>query len=408
MKKFYDTSSLLKLQEKAFEEPFVTSGVVINELEHIKTSKNKTEDVRFAARKLARLFDTHSNYQIVLQTACHEETLRKYDLPIINDNLILAAALDFCLNNEEVVFVTEDIILRLTAENILKLEVKKHSVEPEMSYIGYKECCLSEEQMSDFYSNLSSNIFSCLINEYVVIKNDDGDIVDLLKWTGETFITVAKHSLRTIAFGDKIKPKDVYQHMTIDSIMTNTMTIIGGKAGSGKSLLALCSAMRLIETGKYDRLIVMFNPTSTRGASKLGYYSGDMLDKAMQSNIGNVLITKFGERYAVETLISQNKLKLISMADCRGMEIRDNEILFVTECQNASIDLLKLVLSRASQGAKIIIEGDYSSQVDDVIFEGENNGMRRAIEVLKGEDVFGFVELKNVWRSRLAELVERM
>ena len=96
------------------------------------------------------------------------------------------------------------------------------------------------------------------------------------------------------------------------------------------------------------------------------------------------------------------------MADARGMEIRDDEILYITECQNTSVELLKLSLSRASQNAKIIIEGDIYTQVDSIEFVGDKNGMKRAIDVFKGSDMFGFVELKNVWRSRIAEMCEKM
>ena len=96
------------------------------------------------------------------------------------------------------------------------------------------------------------------------------------------------------------------------------------------------------------------------------------------------------------------------MADARGMEIRDDEILYITECQNTSVELLKLSLSRASQNAKIIIEGDICTQVDSIEFIGDKNGMKRAINVLKGSELFGFIELKNVYRSKIAELVDKM
>ena len=188
--------------------------------------------------------------------------------------------------------------------------------------------------------------------------------------------------------------------------MNCTITAITGKAGSGKSLLALMSAMYLIEKGKYDRIVVMFNPTKTRGASDMGFYGGDFIDKAMQNSIGQILTTKFGDRYAVDLLLSQNKLKLVSMADCRGMEISDSEILWITESQNTSIDLIKLCLSRVSSGAKVFIEGDYLSQVDSNAFDGNNNGLKRMIDVFKGHEEFGYVQLQNVWRSKIAELCE--
>ena len=84
----------------------------------------------------------------------------------------------------------------------------------------------------------------------------------------------------------------------------------------------------------------------------------------------------------------------------------DNEILWITEAQNTSVDLIKLCLSRMSSGAKAIIEGDYDSQLDNKAFEGSNNGLRRIITAFKGQKEFGYVQLQNVWRSRIAQLCE--
>ena len=93
------------------------------------------------------------------------------------------------------------------------------------------------------------------------------------------------------------------------------------------------------------------------------------------------------------------------MSDCRGMEILDTEILWITEAENTTIDLMKICLSRVSSGAKVFIEGDFD-QTDNKLFDC-NNGMMRAIEVLAGEKEFGYVQLQNVWRSRIAELTDK-
>lgn len=407
--KFFDTSAILYNPEALEEEPFLTSSVVIQELENIKASKTKTEDVRAAARAAARFFYRHSGYSVVVRSTQHEDILAECKLPVTNDNLILAAAYAHQIQNEdEIEFVTNDIVMGLVAEYIFKLKTTFVSDSVHDTYRGFKCVRMSEEEMAHFYERLDENTYELLRNEYIVVCTEDGDVADILKWDGEHMAAIHKKSLKTLAFGDKIRPRDCYQYMAVDSILSNTVSVISGKAGSGKSLISLVTAMYMIENGKYDRLIILFNPTSVRGASKLGYYSGDMVEKAMQTSIGNVLTTKFGDRYAVDALIKQDKIRLVSMADMRGFEVRDNEILYITEAQNTSTDLLKLCLSRASQNAKIIIEGDYSNQVDDALFEGRNNGMRRAIEVLKGEEIFGCVELQNVWRSKIAELVERM
>jgi predicted ribonuclease YlaK len=166
--------------------------------------------------------------------------------------------------------------------------------------------------------------------------------------------------------------------------------------------------MNLIKRGEYDRVVVMFNPTKTRGAADMGFYSGDSNRKAMSNSIGNILTTKFGDRSAVDYLLNDEKIKLVSIADCRGMEIRDREILYISEAQNTSIDLIKLCLTRVSENAKVIIEGDFDAQVDSRIFEGTNNGLKRVVQVFKGEPEFGYVELQKIFRSRIAQLCEKL
>lgn len=406
---FYDTNALLNLLDEAFNSEFVCSSKSLEEIEHIKVSDRKDQGIKYKARRLIRLLDENKDkYEVVIPNNVTFEILNEFQLEKTPDNIIMACSYDYNKNCKPIIFISDDICCKVLARNIFKLDVEGINNDFEVEYKGFKEVVLDETEMAYFYSNLKTNIYDLLINEYLIIKNSDKELVDVYRWDGEEHLSLYKKPIRSMAFGDKLKPKDIYQSMVIDSIIHNTITTISGKAGSGKSLLSLMVAMHLIESGKYDRLVVMFNPTKTRGASDMGFYSGDFLDKAMQNSIGQILTTKFGDRYAVDLLIQQDKLKLVSMADARGMEIRDNEILYITECQNTSVELLKLCLSRASANCKIMIEGDYNSQVDSYSFDGNNNGMKRVIEVLKGEDIFGYVELQNVWRSKLANLVNNM
>lgn len=405
---FYDTNGLLNLLDKAFNSEFVCSSKSLEEIEHIKVSDRKDQEIKYKARKLIRLLDENKDkYDVVIPNNITFEILNNFQLEKTPDNIIMACAYDYNKNCKPITFISDDICCKVLARNIFDLDVEGISNNNYVEYKGFKEVVLNETEMAYFYSNLKTNIYDLLINEYLIIKNSDGGIVDTYRWNGEDNLSLYKKPIKSMAFGDKLKPKDIYQSMVIDSIIHNTITAISGKAGSGKSLLSLMCAMYLIETGKYDRLVVMFNPSKTRGASDMGFYSGDFIDKAMQNSIGQILTTKFGDRYAVDLLIEQEKLKLVSMADARGMEIRPNEILYITECQNTSTELLKLCLSRASANCKIIIEGDFTSQVDSYLFDGNGNGMKRAINVLKGEDIFGYVELQNIWRSKLAELVDK-
>lgn len=405
--KFYDTNALLKLQSKAFEERFACSTKTLEEIEHIKESDKKDSEVKFKARQLIKLIDSNEGkYDVQIVTLNTYEVLNKFFLDPTPDNLILASAYQYSQNNE-IIFVSDDLCCKAISRNVFGLHTTGVKEVDRTKYKGFMEKVMSDEEMSFFYNNSKTNIYDLNINEYLVVKDSNNNIVETYRWDGNSHLSLYKKSVKSVAFGDKIKPKDIYQSMVIDSIMNNQITAISGKAGSGKSLLSLVCAMHLIETGKYDKLVILHNPTPVRGAQQMGYYTGSAIEKAMQSNIGQVLTTKFGNRLGVDMLIQQEKLKLVSMTDCRGMEILDNEILYITEAENTSVDLMKICLSRVSSDSKVIVEGDYA-QIDNPLFNNGNNGLLRIIEVLSNHDIFGYVQLQNVWRSKLAELTDLM
>lgn len=407
--KFYDTNALLELQGAIFDEPFAISSESLKELEAIKTATNKDQGVKYQARQIARLLlERQEDYDMCIVDDNIYNILSEKHLPTTSDNLICACAYSLSLQHKcGVEFISYDVACSLIAKHIFGLTLHE-TISPTLEDIDYKGFKIieptEEEFVKLFEENTTENIFNCKINEYIIFKDDeDNDCVAC--WTGNGYRKIFNKPIKTIMF-DKIKPKDIYQRMAVDSLINNQMTCISGKAGSGKTLLALMSAMYLIETGKYDRLVVLFNPCPVRGTTQMGYYAGNMIEKSLQTNIGHIFTTKFGDKFAIENYINQGKIKLLPMADCRGSEITDNEILWITEAENTSADLMKICLSRVSAQAKVIIEGDYD-QIDSVAFE-RNNGMLRAIEVFSGDASFGYVQLQNVWRSHIAELADKL
>ena len=397
MIKFLDTNVLLQLNN---EDDIVICHTSLLELEQIKSSYNKDQEVKARARHVLKwIYENEAKITIVPDNV---DAANELGLELSPDVIICSTAYWFS-KSYKLEFVTLDLSCRFIAQHLFGLK----TVIPKLDrtdYKGFKEVYLTHDELSDFYLN-KDNRFELLTNEYLIISTEGEGIVDSLRWAGDSYQQLTRTKIDTKWF-NKMKPKDIYQTCLIDSILNNTITAISGLAGSGKTLIALMSAMYLIEKGSYDRIVILFNPTKARGATDMGYYGGDFLDKALQNSIGHILTTKFGDRYAVDVLLRDNKLKLVSMADCRGMEIGDNEILWITEAQNTSKDLIKLCLSRVSSGAKVIIEGDYLSQVDSHSFEGFNNGLLAVIEAFKGHEEFGYVELQNVHRSRLAELAQ--
>lgn len=406
MTAFYDTSSLLLAQDKAFKEHFYIASVTLSELEHIKVSEHKSPELKYKARKLVRLLDEHRDaFTAVVDDTAVRTIVDKHFLPDSADNRILAS---MSLTSCDVCY-SDDLCMRLVGQQVFGLNMQAYKVEEtEDAYNGYLQLQMSDSEYAVFLNTLTDNSFGCLINEYLIVYDQEYDLRDCFRWNGGQFVSAYSKNLCSLTMGDKIKPKDEFQRCAIDSMMNNTITAITGRAGSGKSLMSLCAAMYLIDSHRYDSLTVLFNPTSTRGAQKMGYYSGSAIEKAKQTSIGHILSSKFGDPFVVDNLLNTGRLKLISMADARGFEVDDHSILWISECQNTNRDLLKLCLQRVSQGAKVFIEGDPKTQVDDISFWGDNNGLARAINVFKGDTLFGYVDLPNIWRSKVAELAEKL
>ena len=108
-------------------------------------------------------------------------------------------------------------------------------------------------------------------------------------------------------------------------------------------------------------------------------------------------------------MISEGKLLLLPMSDIRGYDTSGMCAgIYISEAQNLDISLMKLALQRIGEDGICIIDGDCKTQVDDINFAGSNNGMRRASKVFRGEDIYGEVELRQIHRSRIAQVAERM
>ena len=277
-------------------------------------------------------------------------------------------------------------------------------------YCGYKEIQMSDDQMTDFYSYPNDNIFGLRINEYINIYNSDGKLVDTKVWTGSEYRHLTYKSFNSRWFGE-IKPLkgDIYQAMVADSFVNNQITMVKGPAGSGKTYLALGYLMSLLDRGKIDKIIIFCNTVAVKGSAKLGFYPGSRTEKLLDSQIGNLLESKLGDQLAVEKLINEGSLILLPMADIRGYDTTGmNAAVYITEAQNLDIELMRLALQRIGEDSICILDGDDQAQVDSSLYAGNNNGLRRVSKVFRGSDIYGEVKLKNIHRSKIANLAQKL
>ena len=409
--KFYDTSSLLIDAYKLEGKNIIISSISLTELEEIKQS-NKDAQTKYAARQVLRTFENNpETYQVWIFMTDMLEPITKMGLPISNDTKILATAIDYekTQHPDDVSFITNDLALKHMANLFFGRDSIESVSEDYEEYNGYQEIYMTEEEMSFFYSH-EENIYDLKINEYLVIYDKDGQKVDTLCWTGDKYRHINYPSFNSMYFGD-IKPLkgDIYQALLADSLVNNKVTMVTGPAGTGKSFLSLSYLFSLLEQEKISKVIVFCNTVATKNSAKLGYLPGDRNEKLLDSQIGNLLISKLGGRMIVEQLVQEEKLILLPLSDVRGYDTSGmNAGIYISEAQNMDIDLMKLALQRIGEDSICIIDGDLKAQVDLEEFSGHNNGMRRASEVLRGHKIYGEVALKNIHRSQLAKLVELM
>lgn len=412
--RFYDTCSLLLKVDTLFdsEEPFVISSITLEELENIKTSSTRDADIKYTARKLLHCLDENRDkYDIHIFTESMLNPIKEKDLSISNDMKILATAIDY--NNhvkiDEVIFVTNDLALKAIA-NLFFGDGMIESVNEDNDddYKGYLDYSLTNSEMEQFYSSPNLNQFNAYVNQYIIIRNQDGEIVDKKVWTGQSYRAISYDTFDSKHFG-RIKPIDIQQQFAADSFMHNKITMIKGPAGSGKTLMALGFLFNQLEKNRIDKIIVFCNTVAAKNSAKLGFLPGTRDEKLLDSQIGNLLISKIGGRTEVERLVNNEELILLPMSDIRGYDTTGMRAgIYISEAQNLDISLMKLALQRIGDDSICIIDGDEKTQVDDIAFAGANNGMRRASKVFRGTDVYGEIALKQIHRSRIAEIAESM
>ena len=413
--KFYDTCSLLLKANHLWDEDchIVLSSITLEELEHIKTSINKDPDVKFAARKLIKELDEHyGEYSVVFWNNELMLELTDKSLPITNDSKIIICALNWFNKlqpGDQMTFITNDICCKQIAHLVLQCDIESIA-EDAYNYDGYKEIVMDDDEMAEFYSNPTTNIYELYINEYIIVKDKEGNIVDKLCWTGEGYRHLTYNNFKSDYFGT-VKPMkdDVYQALAADSLENNKITLIKGPAGTGKTYLSLGFLLHKLERNKIDKIIVFCNTVATKNSAKLGFYPGTRDEKLLDSQIGNLLSSKLGGRIAVEQMIQKEELVLLPLSDIRGYDTSGMSAgIYISEAQNLDIELMKLTLQRIGEDSICIIDGDCNAQVDDIHFAGSSNGMKRASQVFRGSDIYGEITLKNIHRSRIARLAESM
>ena len=416
-----------------FEENDV--AVPITVLEELDRFKKGNEDINFQARSFLRhlddltgdvlssdgvsLGDGLGSIRVVLQ-ASHHHRLESAFLADCPDHRILNVALT--LQQQEapraVVLVTKDTNLRMKAKSfgLTSQDYITDKVESfDKLYTGKRLVGdLPSEAVNQFYVNgghVPAADLDCvsqpLANENFILRNGSKSVLATYCPQERAFVRIDKLSASGIA------PRNAEQSFALRALLNDNLKLVTltGKAGSGKTLLALAAAM---ECRSRFRQTLLARPAVPLSNRDLGFLPGDIaakLDPYMQPLYDNMAVMRhpLGDLTGapkVQDLLASNHLEVTPLAYIRGRSLQ-RVFFIVDEAQNLTPHEIKTIITRAGEGTKIVFTGDIQ-QIDHPYLDSLSNGLTYLINRMMGQPLYAHVTLEKGERSELAELASNL
>ena len=269
-------------------------------------------------------------------------------------------------------------------------------------YTGYRDAALSDEELAALYENPRQNSFDLLTNEYLIVRKDNGDIIDQFRWNGETLARVPFKQIN-VHFSGKIKPRNIHQQLAVDMLYDQNITVkvISGKFGTGKDFLMSSAALDLIERGKFQKIVYVRNNIEVKDSKPIGYLPGTYNEKLMP--FAGPLADHTGGYDGLELMITQGRIEIVHLGFIRGRDIK-NSIIICSESENMTKEHIQLLLGRVGEGSALWLNGDFR-QTDAAVFQ-QNSGLMVAINKLKGHPRFACIKLLKTERSETAAMAD--
>ncbi|WP_232549636.1 PhoH family protein [Propioniciclava soli] len=320
-----------------------------------------------------------------------------------NDSRILAVAANFAREGRDVVLVTKDLPLRVKAAAVgLAAEEYRHELPTEVGWTGMTELELAAAEMDELYDHGSVRtpaLASLPCHTGVVARG--GGSTALGRVGADRVLRLIKAD-RDV-FG--LHGRSAEQRVALDLLSDDAVGIVslGGRAGTGKSALALAAGLEAVmERGQHEKVIV-FRPLYAVGGQELGFLPGSEGEK--MSPWGQAVFDTLGSvvhRNVVDEIVSREMLEVLPLTHIRGRSLH-NAFVIVDEAQSLERNVLLTVLSRIGQNSRVVLTHDVAQR--DNLRVGRHDGIAAVVEKLKGNPLFGHVTLTRSERSPIAALV---
>lgn len=402
MKKFViDTSVLIDNPQliRTFKEgEIIILSSVIEELDKIKSGYG---DSAKASRIVIRELDKISNNGIESEIRegvriRFEQIEKRYEYG--DDSII-----DYIRDNREIILLSNDINLRVRGKilGVRSEEYYSEKIDQEYFYGGIRSIedkeAGEELKANEVISNAKYNL-ELKQNEFVKLTEGE-EVISIGRRVGND-IKVLK-----VEMPMDLVPKNIEQSCAINLLMDKKIPLVtlAGKAGSGKSLVAIASCLEQVLVRKTYNKLIIYKPMEPVGR-EVGFMPGDLEEKLFHwmGSVHDTFEFLFGDKWKnmIQMYIKNNKIEIDALTFIRGRSI-GKSIILVEESQNLTKEEVKTLLTRVGEGTKIILDGDLE-QIDHKGLDILSNGLIYCIDKFKGSKLAGHVTFIEGVRSKLA------
>ena len=323
-----------------------------------------------------------------------------------NDSRILAVAANLAAEGKAVTVVSKDLPMRIKASAVgLAADEYRAEGVPDSGWTGMVELTATADEIDALYANgriHRDDVGELPVNTGVVFSSADGSSSGALG-------RVMPGGVIKLVRGDRdvfgLHGRSAEQRIAIDLLSDLDVGIVslGGKAGTGKSALALCAALEAVMERRAHSKIIVFRPLYAVGGQELGYLPGTENEKmgpwaqAVFDTLSAVV-----SKEVIDEVIARDLLEVLPLTHIRGRSLHDTFVI-VDEAQSLERNVLLTVLSRMGQNSKVVLTHDVAQR--DNLRVGRHDGIAAVIEKLKGHSLFAHVTLTRSERSPIAALV---
>ncbi|HWV78415.1 MAG TPA: PhoH family protein [Isoptericola sp.] len=424
-----DTSVLLsdpRAIHRFAEHDVVLPVVVITELE----AKRHHAELGYFARSALRMLDDlrlkHGRLDAPIPVGDAGGTLRvelnHTDPQVLpagfrlgdNDTRILSVAANLAAEGRDVTVVSKDLPMRVKASAVgLRAEEYRHELAIDSGWTGMREIDVADEQVGTLYEGGELELAALdpavveaasplLCHTGLVIHSPGGSALGRV--TPDKTVRLVRGDQDV--FG--VHGRSAEQRIAIDLLLDPEVGILslGGRAGTGKSALALCAGLEAVLERRQHRKVIVFRPLYAVGGQELGYLPGSESEKmnpwaqAVYDTLGALVSPD-----VVDEVIDREMLEVLPLTHIRGRSLHDAFVI-VDEAQSLERNVLLTVLSRIGQDSRVVLTHDVAQR--DNLRVGRHDGVAAVIEAMKGHPLFAHVTLTRSERSPVAALVTEM